>query len=138
MTLLMTALGPNFRNAWACQKFCQICHQSHNFWPEEKQLTHLGINFTKILRVDFSYKRGFFEDFICLQFEFVIFWCKEIGAKAAWKNVGEIDYIFLPKNWKVKLNKKLLCKKLQVSFQYSKFRTIIAVRPYSHELWRLT
>ena len=30
--------------------------------------------------------------FMCLHFGFVCFWQKEIGAKAARKNAGEIDY----------------------------------------------
>ena len=43
-----------------------------------------GVNFTNILRADFSYK-SFCAAFMCLQFGFVIFWQNDFGAKAAHK-----------------------------------------------------
>jgi hypothetical protein len=63
-------------------QFLQFCIFS--LMEVAKQIWKPGVNFTNILRAAFSYK-SFLHSFMCLQFGFVIFWQKYLGAKAAHK-----------------------------------------------------
>ncbi len=85
--------------------FCAQILLPKNYKPKLKSLKRcaknfgMTVNFTNFLQAAFSYK-VLCAPFMCLQFEFVIFWRKDFGAKAAHNMLVKLTpghlFTFLP------------------------------------------
>ncbi len=89
--------GVNFTTIlWATfvpKSFCQKITNPNCKHIKAVQRTLVWLSISPIFYKQLFHSKVLCTPFVCLQFGFVIFWRKDLGAKAAHKNVGEIDTV---------------------------------------------